>query len=119
MRINRINEVHFHQRFVAVMRRSTEPEWVHVMHAIRSVLRRIAMQTVSNSRPLLRAPQRHAVAPSPDEAVVEASEPGAADERLSIDSVSLLRGGKCVQIAHNGAMYKLQATKLGKLILTK
>jgi hemin uptake protein HemP len=77
------------------------------------------MQTVSDSRPLLRVPQRRQVAPSAQEAVVDASESGAADARPSIDSMSLLRGGKCVQIAHNGAMYKLQATKLGKLILTK
>ncbi|WP_028604067.1 hemin uptake protein HemP [Ottowia thiooxydans] len=36
-----------------------------------------------------------------------------------LDSASLLCGQKTVQIAHNGSVYKLQATKLGKLILTK
>jgi hemin uptake protein HemP len=77
------------------------------------------MQTVSSSRPLLRVPRRLAVAPSADEAAAVGCESSAADARTSIDSMSLLRGGKCVQIAHNGAMYKLQATKLGKLILTK
>jgi hemin uptake protein HemP len=78
------------------------------------------MQTVSNSRrPLLRVPQRLAAVPSADAEMEEASGSSTADARTSIDSVSLLRGGKCVQIAHNGAMYKLQATKLGKLILTK
>lgn len=77
------------------------------------------MQTVSNSRPVLSVPRRLVVAPPADEEVVETSEPGTVDARLSIDSMSLLRGGKCVQIEHNGAMYKLQATKLGKLILTK
>lgn len=78
------------------------------------------MQTVSNSRPLLRVPQRLAVAPSAHAEVEEASGPSAADAvGMSIDSMTLLRGGKCVQIAHNGALYKLQATKLGKLILTK
>jgi hemin uptake protein HemP len=31
----------------------------------------------------------------------------------------LLRGGKMVEIRHNGEVYRLQATRLGKLILTK
>nr|MBP8225928.1 hemin uptake protein HemP [Acidovorax sp.] len=31
----------------------------------------------------------------------------------------LLQGAKSVEIKHNGAVYRLQATKLGKLILTK
>ena len=34
-------------------------------------------------------------------------------------STELLKGQKVVEIAHNGAIYRLQATKLGKLILTK
>ena len=34
-------------------------------------------------------------------------------------SHSLLRGHKAVTIQHNGALYRLQATRLGKLILTK
>ena len=37
----------------------------------------------------------------------------------SLDSENLLRGQKSVSIVHNGAIYRLQATKLGKLILTK
>jgi hemin uptake protein HemP len=37
----------------------------------------------------------------------------------TLQSTNLLRGQKVVQIMHNGAVYKLQATKLGKLILTK
>jgi hemin uptake protein HemP len=36
-----------------------------------------------------------------------------------LDSEALLRGGKSVEIRHLGAVYRLQATKLGKLILTK
>lgn len=31
----------------------------------------------------------------------------------------LFNGNKSVAIEHNGAVYRLQATKLGKLILTK
>jgi hemin uptake protein HemP len=34
-------------------------------------------------------------------------------------SESLFNGNKSVAIEHNGAVYRLQATKLGKLILTK
>lgn len=37
----------------------------------------------------------------------------------SVDSEMLLRGNKSISIVHNGAIYRLQATKLGKLILTK
>lgn len=37
----------------------------------------------------------------------------------SVESLDLLRGQKTVEIRHNGAVYRLQATKLGKLILTK
>lgn len=37
----------------------------------------------------------------------------------TVDSHALLQGQKAVAIMHNGAIYRLQATKLGKLILTK
>ncbi len=40
-------------------------------------------------------------------------------ENVSVDSRNLLQGQKVVTIAHNGVLYRLQATKLGKLILTK
>lgn len=36
-----------------------------------------------------------------------------------INSHFLLQGAKTISIAHNGALYQLRATKLGKLILTK
>ncbi|RZL61549.1 MAG: hemin uptake protein HemP [Variovorax sp.] len=36
-----------------------------------------------------------------------------------VESTELLRGSKTVGILHNGSVYRLQATKLGKLILTK
>ena len=36
-----------------------------------------------------------------------------------VKSDVLLQGNKSVAIEHNGALYRLQATKLGKLILTK
>ena len=37
----------------------------------------------------------------------------------SVESRDLLKGHKAVEIQHNGAVYRLQSTKLGKLILTK
>jgi hemin uptake protein HemP len=37
----------------------------------------------------------------------------------SVSSNDILRGQKAVEISHNGCIYKLQATRLGKLILTK
>ena len=36
-----------------------------------------------------------------------------------VPSDVLLQGHKAVEIHHNGAVYRLQSTKLGKLILTK
>ena len=36
-----------------------------------------------------------------------------------VKSTDLLRGQKAVDIQHNGLTYRLQATRLGKLILTK
>ena len=36
-----------------------------------------------------------------------------------VESADLLKGHKTVGILHNGSLYRLQATKLGKLILTK
>jgi hemin uptake protein HemP len=38
---------------------------------------------------------------------------------VCVDSAELLRGQKTVDISHNGLTYRLQATRLGKLILTK
>ncbi len=37
----------------------------------------------------------------------------------SLDSQLLLQGGRTVTIRHNGEIYRLQATRQGKLILTK
>ena len=36
-----------------------------------------------------------------------------------LDSAELLRGARWIEIRHNGEIYRLQATRLGKLILTK
>jgi hemin uptake protein HemP len=41
------------------------------------------------------------------------------DSGAALSSAELLQGRKTIAIAHNGATYHLQATRLGKLILTK
>ena len=46
-------------------------------------------------------------------------EPAPRRDGLAVDSSALLQGQKAVTILHNGAIYRLQSTKLGKLILTK
>lgn len=43
----------------------------------------------------------------------------AAELPEAVCSADLFKGQKSVVIEHNGAIYRLQATKLGKLILTK
>lgn len=48
------------------------------------------------------------------------SQPAAEAERPApLSSDELLRGRRLVEINHNGEVYRLQATRLGKLILTK
>ena len=42
-----------------------------------------------------------------------------AERPAPLSSDDLLRGRRLVEIAHNGEVYRLQATRLGKLILTK
>ncbi|MCZ4313992.1 hemin uptake protein HemP [Comamonadaceae bacterium G21597-S1] len=43
----------------------------------------------------------------------------AADSMPQFDSAALLRGHSSVAITHGGSVYRLQATRQGKLILTK
>ena len=45
--------------------------------------------------------------------------PAAPAAESPLDSESLLQGRKTVEIEHNGSTYRLQATRQGKLILTK
>lgn len=70
----------------------------------------------------------HATLSAPTARRVPAEQPGTTDtttsgtallQELSLDSEMLLRGKKSISIVHNGAVYRLQSTKLGKLILTK
>jgi len=45
--------------------------------------------------------------------------PHASETGSALESTEILRGQKAVEIKHNGLTYRLQATRLGKLILTK
>jgi hemin uptake protein HemP len=45
--------------------------------------------------------------------------PAPAARAQPLSSEELLRGQRMVEIEHNGELYRLQATRLGKLILTK
>lgn len=56
---------------------------------------------------------RLAPAPAP------AASAGPAKPQVMLESSELLRGARLVEIRHNGEVYRLQATRLGKLILTK
>jgi hemin uptake protein HemP len=38
---------------------------------------------------------------------------------LRVDSTTLMGGQKVLEIVHQGEVYRLQTTRLGKLILTK
>lgn len=42
-----------------------------------------------------------------------------ADGSTPLPSEALLQGRRTIEISHNGAVYRLQATRQGKLILTK
>lgn len=43
----------------------------------------------------------------------------ATDPAPQVHSAALLQGRNVVHIEHNGALYQLRSTRLGKLILTK
>lgn len=55
------------------------------------------------------------LAPAPVRSAESAPSPTAAP----VSSTMLLQGRSVVQIEHNGALYQLRSTRLGKLILTK
>jgi hemin uptake protein HemP len=59
-------------------------------------------------------------APERAEPAGERTRPEAEPNRLEpLPSEQLLQGRRLVEISHNGEVYRLQATRLGKLILTK
>ena len=62
----------------------------------------------------MRNPQPHSTVPAqPAGRTPEGS------RRPPLSSDELLRGSRLVEITHNGEVYRLQSTRLGKLILTK
>jgi hemin uptake protein HemP len=75
------------------------------------------MQAVMTSSSALSASQAGAFA----QGILPAAMDVASDapNLPAVDSHSLLKGHKAVTIHHNGSLYRLQATRLGKLILTK
>lgn len=76
------------------------------------------MQAPLTAASLLRHAPAEKTSPSaaPEHAPAFAAPAGSP---AAVDSSALLQGQKAVAISHNGAVYRLQATKLGKLILTK
>jgi len=67
-----------------------------------------ALPTSDNQNPSARTPAHPG-----------AGSGGAVVPSSCLDSHEILRGQKTVAISHNGSTYRLQATRLGKLILTK
>ncbi len=57
-----------------------------------------------------------AVRPNAPQAEPPSTDPLAAQ---ALNSQELMQGRKTVAISHNGSVYRLQATRQGKLILTK
>ena len=71
-------------------------------------------------------PASHTLSPpnDPVASISPASEPASGSSGVNalnggLNSTEILRGKKAVEINHNGSTYRLQATRLGKLILTK
>jgi len=58
-------------------------------------------------------------APNPITPQLRSGLPDPAGALTAVQSTDLFKGHKWVVIEHNGTRYRLQTTKLGKLILTK
>ena len=71
-----------------------------------------ALNPVERAEPAAPATGPGADASLPASTTARADTPAVASE-------ALLRGQRSISISHNGEVYRLQATKLGKLILTK
>jgi len=66
----------------------------------------------------LSLPTRPVARTTPHAEAASASNAGSTSAAC-LNSTEILRGQKTVEIQHNGLTYRLQATRLGKLILTK
>lgn len=76
---------------------------------------RFMMQT--QTRPIIHLPKPRMV-PQLAASAAAAQAPAGSPVR-SLESASLLSGGKVVEIRHHDSVYRLSATRQGKLILTK
>lgn len=65
------------------------------------------------------APDTHGTAHPPAAADGPVPRAPRRDTPYTLSSSELMRGQHTVAIAHNGAIYRLQTTRQGKLILTK
>lgn len=65
------------------------------------------------------SPCRSTTAPTDVAPPARLQRPGEDPRADRLPSEALLRGRRLVEISHNGEVYRLQATRLGKLILTK
>lgn len=74
------------------------------------------MQT--QTRPIIHLPKPRLVPQTASSAETRLAPMGSTSMR-SLESASLLSGGKVVEIRHHDAVYRLSATRQGKLILTK
>lgn len=69
--------------------------------------------------PAIEPPEASGMTPSTDSRTEAATTGRTPTAPAMLDSQELLRGQNAVAITHNGAVYRLQATRQGKLILTK
>ena len=73
-------------------------------------------------KPAVTPGERAGCAAKPERPGADAWVPASTAARAdtpAVESEALLRGQRAISISHNGEIYRLQATRLGKLILTK
>lgn len=73
-------------------------------------------QPASPSVPGAQAAARPVDAPPEGNPAAQQAEPA---DGPALSSQTLMQGRSAISITHNGTVYRLQATRLGKLILTK
>jgi len=69
--------------------------------------------------PLAMPPSNTLSLPARTTVQTETASGGKGSPAATVNSTEILRGQRAVEINHNGSTYRLQATRLGKLILTK
>jgi hemin uptake protein HemP len=74
---------------------------------------------IPSSKPERQALSPHVSTAPATTAVAPAAMAVAGVDDAMVHSSALLKGLRTLEIAHNGSVYRLQATRQGKLILTK